>query len=343
MIPNRVLKLFTGSLLLTAFAAHTAQAQTPAPAPAACTAQPPASYGDAPRPSTRSIDGLTAIATLCKVEGGTKMDWLDSSGEHRSACLITPPNAAANQPLPLLVWLHPSLAPQDSVVLTGLIEQMSTADLTGDPARPGFALLLPAGRDTEHFYPFPDNKGVGWDNWYRNFERGTPALNVDVATIDHFIEASKTMTSVDPKRIYLSGWSNGAAMAQLYALNTPGIAAAAVYSSPDPYRDIQDPCGQTPFATVQTPLMDVHNACDILGICQTGSKFHADLGKRYPGIKQNPVIINELFKPVKACNALCSNQNIVPGGLSVGTLNHLRWPVPVNQQFFTFLRENPLP
>lgn len=67
-------------------------------------------------------------------------------------------------------------------------------------------------------------------------------------------------------------------MAQLYALNTQSI-AAAVYSSPDPYSDTKDLCEQTPFATTMTPLMDIHNACDIIGICQTGTRFHKDLAK----------------------------------------------------------------
>lgn len=334
----KTMRALVAAMAVTAASLMAAQAQTGA----SCTAQPPASYGDAPQASIHSIDGLFDIASLCIVEGGRRLDWVDPSGEARRACLITPPNAPAGVPLPLLVWLHPSLFPQDSIVLTGIIEQMGRADLTGDPARRGFALLLPAGRDTEHFYPFPDNRGLGWDNWYRNFERGTPALNVDVATIDHFIAAAKAATPVDPKRVYLSGWSNGAAMAQLYALNTPGIAAAAVYSSPDPYRDIKDPCAQAPFATQLTPLMDIHNACDILGICQTGAKFHEDLGKRYPSLKQKPVIINSLLQPVQSCAALCANQAIVPGGLSIGTLNHLRWPVNQNDEIFAFLREHPL-
>ncbi|GAC1631973.1 MAG: hypothetical protein NVS9B10_25970 [Nevskia sp.] len=292
---------------------------------------------------THTLDGLSGIGSLCLAENGSTLHWLDAQNEPRRACLIVPPNVTRAAPLPLLVWLHPSLAPQDSVALTGVLEQLTLADLSGDPARRGYLLLLPEGRDTEHYYPFPDDRGIGWDNWYRNFDRSSPGLNVDAASVDHFIAEAKATGLVDEKRVFLSGWSNGAAFAQLYALNTPGIAAAAVYSSPNPYGDATDPCPQAVFATNLTPLMDIHNACDIIGICQTGTKLHKDLAARFPRLRQRPVIIDERFREVPACKAQCANQTIVPGGLTPGTLNHLRWPLPWNAPLFQFLREHPLP
>ncbi|HVT35903.1 MAG TPA: PHB depolymerase family esterase [Nevskiaceae bacterium] len=296
-------------------------------------------YGDAPAKSSMSADGLTAIATLCQEELGSVLNWTDPSGEARSACLLTPPGATMATPLPMIVWLHPSLAPQDSVLLTGLFTDRLTADLGGSAT--GFVLLLPAGRDTAHYYPVPDNVGLGWDNWYRNLDRSSPSLNVDVAAIDHFIAAAVATGVVDTNRIYLSGWSNGAAMAQLYALNTPGIAAAAVYSSPDPFSDVQDPGAQAPFASNLTPLMDIHNQCDIIGICQTGTAFHQHLATRYPGLVQNPVIISELFQQVDACDASCAGQDMI-NEASPGTVNHLRWPVTWNAQMYAFMKAHPL-
>jgi poly(3-hydroxybutyrate) depolymerase len=249
----------------------------------------------------------------------------------------------------LLVYLNPSLFSADKTApLTGFITDAANADLTGDAARKGFILLMPEGRDTKHYYPFPDDTGIGWDNWYRNLDRSSPALNVDVATIDHFIAAVKDMGIVDPKRVYLSGWSNGAAMAQLYALNTPGIAAAAVYSSPDPFSDVADPGAQTPFATALTPLMDIHNQCDIIGICQTGTRFHQTLSRLFPKLVQRPVIIDNLFNEVQSCNDMCASQAIAPSDASgalgaLGAANHLRWPITWNTQMYAFLRQHPLP
>ena len=309
----------------------------------------PASYGDAPAQSTMSLDGLQSMINLCQLEGGSIMNWTDPSGEPRNACLINPAGATAEHPLPMLVYLNPSLFSADKTApLTGFASDAASADLTGDAARKGFVLLMPEGRDTHHYYPSPDDTGIGWDNWYRNLDRSSPALNVDVAAIDHFIAQVKASGIVDTKRVYLSGWSNGAAMAQLYALNTPGIAAAAVYSSPDPFSDVADPGAQTPFATALTPLMDIHNQCDIIGICQTGTRFHQTLTQRFPKLVQRPVIIDELFNEVAACNDLCADQAVAPSGPSgalgaVGAANHLRWPLTWNVQMYKFLREHPSP
>ncbi|MDB5985209.1 MAG: hypothetical protein JWR16_262 [Nevskia sp.] len=301
-------------------------------------------YGDAPRPLTDSLDGLLAVTNLCITVGGETLDYTDADGEPRKACAVIPPGATTKTPLPLVVWLHPSLIPIDAIDLTNFLSAKNSADLSGDAARPGFILLMPAGRDTEHFYPFPDNVGLGWDNWYRNLDRSSAQLNVDVETIDHFIDAVKSRGIVDTDRIYMSGWSNGASMALLYALNSPQIAAAAVYSAPAPYSDVDDPCAQSPFASVQTPIYDIHNACDIIGTCQTGSQFHQDLAQRYPKLQQQLVIVDALKNPTpdQSCVAACASSTIIPGEVSLGTLNHLIWPISRNDDMFTFLREHPL-
>jgi hypothetical protein len=71
-------------------------------------------------------------------------------------------------PLPLIVYVHPSVFTADTLaVATNVLDFQDTADLTGDPARPGFIVVAPEGRATNHFYPQPDDQGTGWDNWYR--------------------------------------------------------------------------------------------------------------------------------------------------------------------------------
>ena len=52
-----------------------------------------------------------------------------------------------------------------------------------------------------------------------------------------------------------------------------------------------------------TPLMDIHNACDIVGICQTGTQFHQDLAKLFPKLKQNVIIVDSDKNQVDACNS----------------------------------------
>src|SRR3546814_17049554 len=77
------------------------------------------------------------------------------------------------------------------------------------------------------------------------------------------------------------GWSNGSAMATLYGLNRPQIAAAAIYSAPDAFGAFNDPCVQQPMVgqpkddpelqllNPQLPIYHMHNDCDIGGVCPT--------------------------------------------------------------------------
>lgn len=306
-------------------------------------------YGDPPAQLSTLVSGggsgavedVLTVLNQCALVGGETLSWTDRDNEVRNACLFTPPNASISSPLPLLVFLQGSLFPAPpQLILNNWLPLTKTADLSGDPSRPGFILLVPIGRNTHHFYPFPDTYALGFDNWYRNLDRSSPGLNLDVAAIDAFISQVEARGIVDSNRVDMTGWSNGAAMAELYALNTPSIAAAAVYSAPDPYKDVQDPCYQTPFLTTMTPIMDIHNACDIIGTCQTSTAFHQQLAQLYPNLPQNVVIVDSNKNPVQSCNAACASQTIV--GDPVGNANHVLWPQKQNDAMFTWLRDHPL-
>jgi dienelactone hydrolase len=133
----------------------------------------------------------------------------------------------------------------------------------------------------------------------------------------------------------MSGWSNGAAMALQYALNTPGIAAAAVYSAPDPYRDYKDPCAQIPNPKYFTPILILYNQCDILGICQTGKAFIDDLNNRYGNkIVARVVIVDSFLQSKTTCNLNCNTI------LGLGLIQHAFWPTSLNDKvFFNFFRQ----
>jgi pimeloyl-ACP methyl ester carboxylesterase len=168
---------------------------------------------------------------------------------------------------------------------------------------------------------------------------------VDVETIDHFIAAAKNLTSVDERRVHMGGWSNGAAMALQYAIQTPGIASAAVYSAPDPERDANDPCAQIPNPLYNTPTLDVHNYCDIIGICTTGLYYYQDLAYRYPTLTQEFVVIDDTTQQIVGYNggATCDPACAVGNVYSVGTAAHLRWPNLQNQLFFNWYITHPMP
>src|SRR5262245_44605731 len=157
------------------------------PAGAAAQCSP---FGNAPR-------AIVPDATQTTCNGGTMMTpWADPDGTQRIACLYEPAAASPTNPLPLVVYIHPSLFTADTIsVATNFLRSLDTANVSDDPARPGFIVVAPEGRATTHYYPTPDDQGTGWDNWYRQLDRlgrdvtvgdVTYPQNVDAATIDHF-------------------------------------------------------------------------------------------------------------------------------------------------------------
>ncbi len=332
-------------------------------------------FGAPPRTVLAPLD--TVFAPSC-VPGGRRLDqWSDGEGTVRDACVFEPAAAATDHKLPLVIYLHPSLVGTDlSLDANFLRSEIDTADLTGDPERPGFILLSPYGRVTDRYYPFPDdNASPGWDNWYRQMLPDGQArrvngeswpANVEAASIDHFVDAIVAEGKVDPQRIYVMGWSNGSAMAMLYALNRPEVAAAAVYSAPDPFAAFNDPCTQQPVSRApvddsqlqlfnpDVPILHIHNDCDIAGLCPNGLYLRDTLAAGGATLIDDR-IIDSLLQPAEACLDLCGTDPLAyyggiddPSGYienlpgySLGLANHLRWPYTNTADMFEFLKAHP--
>jgi poly(3-hydroxybutyrate) depolymerase len=293
--------------------------------------------------------------------------WKDPDGTERYACLYRPASLGMKDKVPLLVYLHPSLFSAGTVRNTNLLALRDTSLLGANRKHPGFIVLAPQGRKTRHYFPFPDNRGMGWDNWDRQLNPNGDITvdgrvyreNVDAATIDHFIMQITASGGVDTRRIYVSGWSNGAAMGLLYALNRPAIAGVAVYSAPDPFGAFNDPCPQQPvngtpaditqvrIFNPRVPVMHVHNSCDVAGICPNGEKLASRL--RSAGVSIRDVIIDSSGKQVDACDASCgtnpSGDTTPIGNLKgwwIGLRHHAKWPNAWTRAMLEFLRDNPL-
>jgi hypothetical protein len=318
-------------------------------------------FGNPPRAMVPDVTPLTCV-------GGTMMPtWTDADGTARRACLYDNPAATPAKPLPLIVYLHPSLFSADTLTtVTNVLSFQQTADLTGDPTRPGFIVVAPAGRATTHYYPVPDDQGLGWDNWYRQLEkRGRDVVaggvtyrqNVDAAAIDHYIDAVVATGKVDRRRIYIMGWSNGAAMAVLYGLSRTRIAAAAPYTAPNPFEAFNDPCPQEPtarrprtngqlrVANRRLPIFHLHNACDIAGICPNGQLMLAQMLALRARITD--VIIDGAQNEVPMCDAGCGtnprgdmNPLDNPRGFTEGSQNHTRWPTEWTASMLEFFRQH---
>jgi hypothetical protein len=304
-------------------------------------------YGDEPRPlAPDSLDGtlndaLTDLVDACTLYDGTIMDdYTDSSGAVRTACVIAPSNATASTPLPMIIWFHPTLIGEDSILATDLASLAKTYDLDGNSSTPGYILLLPLGRNIDQFLPAPLNTGVGWDHWYRNTNRGTAYLNADFATVDHYTAEVEAKGIVDTSRVYVSGWSEGADFGTLYGLNTPGVAVTGVYSTVSPFDDSEDPCPGSPFATNYTrPYYLMVRQCDVAGACQLSQTFESQLADGVMSSSLlNRVILDASTEQVSACDAACTDGSTESD--TEGQDEHLEWPTKWNDNLLQFMEQN---
>jgi hypothetical protein len=145
-------------------------------------------------------------------------------------------------------------------------------------------------------------------------------------------------------------------MSYIYALNRPNVRSIAVYSSPDPFRAFNDPCPQTPvedhpasIAEIKVPnpriqAYQVHNSCDIAGLCPNSELIIQQVAN----IGANPdedVIINSLKQEVGFCDPLCGTDpdgtSTSGPGITLGSLNHIEWPLTWTEPMLEFLATHP--
>lgn len=194
----------------------------------------------------------------------------------RQACFFRPSGAGPGSRRSLVVWFHPGgvggdVAEQE----THLLDKAATS---------GFLLAVVQGRNL-HFPTTAPRDGRHHDFYFRDLR--SPSFNPDIASADRLIDDIVAEGAVDPRRIYVMGWSNGAFFGQLYAIarhqtSTPGgsrVAAAAVFAAGDPFDDIErDPfTGQLwegpPSCRLQTvpgsavPILLLHRTCDLAVPC----------------------------------------------------------------------------
>lgn len=328
--------------------------------------------GDSRAPAGCGPFGDPSAAVISEVKpncGAGKLigPWKDADRIDRYACLYEPKSTGANRKLPMIVYLHPSLFSAGWITQTNILDLQNSVSLTDDPNNLGYIVLAPEGRKTTHYYPFPDNKGVGWDNWYRQLNPSgdvkiggtTWRENADAAAIDHFITDQVATGNVDANRIYVSGWSNGAAMALLYAVNRPKIAAAAAYSGPSPFGAFNDPCQQQPVAgppanntqlQIFNPaarVMHIHNSCDVGGICPNDERLATELNAA--GVVVDDLILDNHQRRVYSCTDSCGTDPKAPPkstatimGSLIGLGSHMRWPKESMTAMLDFFRQHPL-
>ncbi|WP_437683314.1 alpha/beta hydrolase family esterase [Sorangium sp. So ce131] len=246
--------------------------------------------------------------------GARVLEARDADGSPRYACVIAPSGVETRAPLPLLVFFHgdgknPTAVDKE----TGLRKLGATWNLTGDPAHAGFIVLAPQGRAFKTPSQTERERGTKTYTAVAPFDAEyTGEGNVDVATVDAFIDQLLEQKLVDRRRIYAVGSSYGGHMAATYAMvRADRVAAFATFGSDAPQADWACP-GPPP------PAMVIYRACDDVFPCESVERW---LRARDALSAQTSFLrLDEAGRdePHCALRNRCSAKK--------GALNHARWP-----------------
>jgi len=307
-----------------------------------------------------------------KFDDGEPLHWKDPAGADRYACLFKPVGAGLDSQRPLVVWLHGGGKGMacDVYNFTSIRQKAERQNLSGDPARPGFLLLAVQGRNL-HYPTHADRDGHHHDFYFRDL--ASPSRNPDIANLDRLIDELVASGAVDPRRIYLMGWSNGGFMGQLYTIArheraTPGgnrVAATAIFSTGDPFHNVhpdQKPsCQLDPYPRSTAPIFLLSRSCDIVACDRAqadglksrrfqvepghiASDWVHDLESKVGDPNVAWSIVNSEGKKVAACAPARQCR------LIRGLQNHVRWPdgiadrsgIDHEKEMLEFLRKHPL-
>ncbi|MBI3202825.1 MAG: hypothetical protein HYZ29_14900 [Myxococcales bacterium] len=347
-------------------------------------ASAPLSTCTAANPCTKYLATYTGpISTptdvpVCKTTNSKHPSFDDGAPLSRAGIDGTPRYACAHSPsptvaLPLLVYFHGSGGGAESVYDTTLLRQKAASyDLSGDAQKKGYFLLSIQARNL-HWPTATNQDGSKHDIYYRDLS--SCSTNPDFANADAFVDDLVKSGKVDPKRIFVSGWSNGGRFAQAYAIArhekpSPGgnrVAAAAVYSGADPFHNTQSSqspsCQLSPYPTSSVPILIVSGWCDVmpcddaqatalakdteLAPGSTMSAWVGDLGTKVGSPTVQWLKVKGTGEVVQTCMpaATCSTL--------VATLIHTEWPDGIagtasgttdqEPTMLDFLRQHPLP
>lgn len=166
-----------GGITRRRFGALTAGALASIAATATTSACQRASGGQAGAPAARGRLRARPVSGVKTIASGTKALGLEASRD----AILQVPAAAASTPVPLIVLLHGAGGRAER-----LLERFGTA-----PADAGVAVLA------------PDSRGSSWDAIRFDF-------GPDVEFIDRALERVFASVAVDPARIAIGGFSDGA-------------------------------------------------------------------------------------------------------------------------------------
>ncbi len=329
-----------------------------APIPA-CTTSAPCQFTAPVQTVTEPLTAPTCRTTALtrpRFDDGAPVRY-PSAGFTRAVCRFVPPGRGK----PLVVFLHGASGDASDVYnSTSLRSKASTFDLTGDGTL-GFVLLAHQGLNTGANL-FDNGPATRHEVEFR--DPASPSTNPDVASLDALIDDAVTTLGVNPKRLFVMGWSNGFMFAQQYgrarrSTPTPGgnrVAAIAGFEGPEPYSMPRggSACDARPLPAVALPVFMVQRDCSVVACdaAQRASNPAAPLSTvdwfRELSALSAPApvtlrIITMQGRETPGCAATC--------GQLVALQNHVRWPdgvadgsgVDHERSMLEFLRQHPLP
>ena len=361
----------------------------PPPAPPATGLPSALAVCSTANPCTRPAPGLgggpivtPSFMPVCRTQeagrplrdDGPPVHRVDETGVDRYACRYQPPETVPGARYPLVVFLHGGgTGTATSIYDFTSLRLKAESFALGDAASPtGFFLLSIQGRNL-HYPTGGDRDGRHHDFYFRDLR--SPSANSDIANLDLQIDTLVATGRIDPRRIYVIGWSNGGFFGQMYAIArhvtpTPGgnrVAAVVPYTAGDPFNNTnrnQVPSYQLdPYPTSTVPIFLVSRACDIVACSAAQSQAFETMGfLTEPGHIVETWALRDLPTKVRNPNVwwrIVGGNGLVAGGCSpsaictpeIGLLNHLRWPDGVADgsgadhegAMLEFLRAHPLP
>ncbi|WP_437282855.1 prolyl oligopeptidase family serine peptidase [Sorangium sp. So ce375] len=246
--------------------------------------------------------------------GAQVLEARDADGSPRYACVIAPSGVETRAPLPLIVFFHADGDNPTSVDKeTGLRKLGATWNLTGDPAHAGFIILAPQGRAFKSPSQGERERGTKMYTAIAPFDAEfTGEDNVDVTTVDAFVDKLLQQKLVDRRRIYALGASYGGHMAATYAMmRADRVAAFATFGSDAPPAEWACP-GPPP------PAMAIYRACDDVFPCESVERWlraRDALSAHTSFLRLDEASRDE---PHCALRNRCSAKK--------GAINHARWP-----------------
>lgn len=278
----------------------------------------------------------------CAPDGGA-LSFKDGQGTSRYFCRFKPSSSSSLKPL--IIWLHGGTGSADNVY--------SFTDLRNKAAASGFILASLQSRNL-HVQLARLNEGHHFDTWWWDLK--APSTNPDIDALDRLIDTLVKEGQVDPKKIYVMGWSEGGMLAQLYGLarhETPStyghkVAALAAYSASSPFHrkyENNSSCAPDILLKSSLPIFTISRSCDVV---PCNKKQETDLWNKgsfadvinmddwrntllgpIADVNISHVLLNKDGSRANACAASCTLQD--------ATINHLTWPISQENEMLTYL------